>query len=541
MKIVLPFFLFLILFAAASPRSQASDSPLWEQMGIRINGEIKVQAKYQDDYKTPLDHPQWGNHTKSGANHRSEQTFRSKGYFNFSFGDIGTSEWFGIVETYFDANNPDSDTGEESEAVFEPFFFSCIMYRPFEFEGGRPFGVTVGIQAVPATINGYYTHVFAGDLDFDFAANLMSGLISTPAVTFDFHVSPDTGIGLTWARGCSYASEAAAYLSPDSAITTALWVEGKKYGVGLNAAMQWVGGNRGSTSTETTNNGNEYNTYSDKRYRHQIFNALLSYTFTWSDTMVKPFVGYQAMWGDETPLPMFSDTSATVQDFEYAGYGSREFEGNLKTAGVTLEKTLFGKKHTLALEFTKVDVPNFDGIGGLKKGSIDQFFQKAIQADPDRINNAVAGQLGLDTLPQGMDVTQLWSQSPLAGFSKTIYNFADIDFVACAEHTISLTDRITLGTFAYSLKARDDHTLNNLPYIRDQLETRIAKKMVREIHLSETMAANMATGLVSILDTETLIDEIGQEVTYLQYIANDTKPVEWTDTWSVGMFIRYAF
>ncbi|MBU0991953.1 MAG: hypothetical protein KJ737_05615 [Proteobacteria bacterium] len=542
MKTFFAIFLSLtFLITASAPAAEPSEkNTIWDQMGIRINGELKVQAKYQDSYKTPLDHPQWANHAKSGANHRNDQNIRSKGYFNFSFGDIGQSEWFGIIETYFDANKPDTDTGEESEAVFEPFFFSCIMYRPFEMAGGRPFGATMGIQAVPATINGYYSHVFAGDFDLDFAANLSSGLISMPAITFDFHISQDTGVGVTWAKGCSYASEACAFVHPDSATTLALWLEGRKYGFGLNAAMQWVGGNRGSTSTKETNNGNTYNEYSDKVYRHQIFNTLLSYTFNLSGMEVKPFLGYQAMWGDETPLPQYADEEATIQDFEYAGYKSREFEGNLKTAGFTLTKTLFGKKNELAVEFTKVDIPGLDGIGGLKKGTIDQYIQVAMAENKDEINALAAEALGIPA-DMDVDVTAFWSKSPLAGFNKSIYNFADIDFVVSLEHTIALTDRIKLGAFAYSLKAKDDRTINNLPYIKTQMENQITKKIVREMRLSEENAAEISGMLVDELETRTLTDETGQEVTYLQYIANDTKPAEWTDTWSVGMFISYNF
>lgn len=539
MKFFFSIFLSLSLWVAGAAFASelAGFRSLEEQMGIKINGEIKVQAKYQDSFKTPLDTPEWENNVKSGANHRRDQNIRSKGYLTFSFGDVGQSEWFGIIETYFDANKPDSDTGEESEAVFEPFFLSFIMVRPFEVEGGRPFGVTLGIQSIPATINGFYSHVFAGDFDYDFSTNLSSGLISMPALTLDFHVSPDTGVGFTWARGCSYASEASAFLNPESASTLALWFEGKKYGFGLNAAMQWVGGNRGSTSTQETNNGNTYNEYSHDLYRHQVFNTLLSYTLDLSGLKIMPYMGYQAMWGDETPLPQFADEAATIQDFDYAGYDERAFKGNLKTGGFTLTKTLFGKKNELAIEFTKVDIPDFDGIGGLKKGTIDQFIQEYLKDNKDAVNELARQELGL---PPGLnvDVTSLWSKSPLAGFSKTIYDFADIDFAVSAEHTIDLTNRIKLGAFAYSLKAKDDRTIGNTAYIKNQLEDKIAEKMVREIKLPQATALEMAKALVDAMGTEKIPDT---DISYIQYIANDTKPAEWTDTWSVGMFISYAF
>lgn len=536
-------FIFLMMIASfwiagASLASELSGlQSLEERMGIAINGEIKVQAKYQDSFKTPFDHPEWDNHTKSGANHRSDQNIRSKGYLTFSFGDIGRSEWFGIVETSFDANRPDSDTGEESEAVFEPFFLSFIMYRPFVINGGRPLGLSLGIQSIPATINGYYSHIFAGDVDFDFAANLSSALTSMPAVTLDFHVKPDTGIGVTWARGCSYASEAAAFVHPESASTLALWLEGKKGGLGLNAAMQWVAGNRGSTAERETNNGNTYNEYSGHTYRHRLFNTLLSYTFTVYGTGIMPYIGYQSMGGDETPLPRFSDEEATIQDFDYSGYGAREFKGNLKTAGITLTRTLFGKQNELALEFTKVDIPDFDGIGGLKKGSIDQFIQRYLQDNKTAFNEMAKKELGLPAEME-MDMTGLWSKSPLAGFSKTIYNFADIDFVVNAEHTITLTDRIKMGAFAYSLKAKDDKTLGNTSYIKSQLEKAIAGKMVREIHLDSETSEDLAKAVVAAMEAETVPDT---GLSYISYIANDTRPAEWTDTWAMGLFITYSF
>ena len=58
-------------FACASYASELSEPPrLTKRMGVNINGEIKVQAKYQDSFKTPFDNPEWENHTKSGANHK---------------------------------------------------------------------------------------------------------------------------------------------------------------------------------------------------------------------------------------------------------------------------------------------------------------------------------------------------------------------------------------------------------------------------------------------------------------------------------------
>ncbi|MBU0990873.1 MAG: hypothetical protein KJ737_00145 [Proteobacteria bacterium] len=488
-----------------------------DSYGIKIRGKFKTVFKDQNSYKTPFDHPEYGYDLKSGASHRSDQPVRGTGEIDFYFGDLGKSEWFGGAQILLDANDPDTETGEYNESFVE-LGDLVLMYRPVEMKGGRPFGITAGIQTIPSTMNGFTTYLFKGDVDLDFPANLVSGLINVPAITFDFHVDENTGIGFTYARGCSHISEVGTFMHKDSAKTLAFWARGKWRNIILSGAYQNVEGHRGSTETVETDNGNTYSEFGDDGFKHHLFNSTVACTFNIDQFMITPFVGYQTLKGDETPLPDYANEESTIQGFDYVPYGPREVKGELKTLGLKIKSELFGRTNIFCIEYTDAGMDDFNGIDGLKKGAVDRYIQPAVDfLFPD--NN--------------------WSETSISGFSSTVNKFSDIDYVLNAEYCISLNKSVKAGIFFFKLKAVNDPTINNETFITGQISERLKNKLMAENGFSEA-AADMTIDLV-LLYLNTPQNMNGVTLSPIQDLLSDTKAAEWTDTQSIGFFFEYSF
>lgn len=496
--------------------SFAAESPL-DTFGIKMTGSFKTIFKNQRSYKTPFDHPEYGYNLYSGASHRSDQPIRATGEIDFYFGDIGKTEWFGGVQLYLDANDPDTETGEYNESFVE-LGDLILMYRPFEFNGGRPFGITMGIQTIPFTMNGFTTYLFEGDVDLDFPCGLMSGLMNVPAVTIDFFVNEKNGIGLTYAKGCSHISEVGTFMHKDSAKTLAFWFNGQWRNINFSGAYQHVEGNRGSTDTVETDNGNTYSQYENHGFKHYLLNSALTWTFNIKHFQFTPFVGYQKLKGDETPLPDYSNGDSTIQGFDYAAYyDPRSIEGELRTIGFILKKEIFNKPNLLCVEYTDAIMDDFGGIDGLKKGAVDRYLQPVV-----------------DFLFPTFD----WSHIPIAGLNSTINKFSDIDYVINAEYTI-LFQSVKVGIFYYMMKANNDYTINNEQFITGQISERLKKKLMAENNFSE--AAARITADVAMVYLRTPQNMNGITLSPIQDLLNDTKAAEWTDSQSMGIFLKYAF
>ena len=498
------------------------DTSLLQSLKIKINGNINTVIKHQNSYKTPFDHPQYGYDFKSGANHRYDQSIRATGDFFISKGELGKSEWFSGIYITLDANNPDtesSESGEYNESFIE-LQNIIMMYRPFVFKGGRPIGVTVGIQTVPSTINGYNTYLFNGDPDNDFAPNLISGLINVPAITLDCHFNKNTGIGFTYAKGCSYISEAGAFLNKDSARTLAIWSKIKLYNFHFSGAYQYVKGNRGATDTIITDNGNSYSEYDDHGFDHFISSMTMAFSIPLHHFVeITPFIGYQLMKGDETPLPDYSDTNSSINGFTYTAYGPRSIQGELRTIGLKMTSDVLLKKTSeICIELTQNNMEGMNGIDGLKKGAVDRYIQPAI-----------------DYFSPGQ-----WSISSLSGKSSTINKFVDVDYVLNSEYCLSLNESIKIGLFYYKLKAKDDPTINNKAFIEHQIYERTKLKLIKENGLSNEQAESISQAILSYLNEPQNMGD-GIDLTPIQDILNDTLAAEWTNTESFGIFMKYSF
>ena len=117
-----------------------------------------------------------GGKARSGANHRNDQNFRVRGSVHIYAGEPGETAWFVFTQLKFDANNPDeadtimsddSGTWDDSDYSID-IGNAFIMWRPFQLNGGRPFGITLGQQTIKATANAAYSNQFIGDFEDDF-------------------------------------------------------------------------------------------------------------------------------------------------------------------------------------------------------------------------------------------------------------------------------------------------------------------------------------------------------------------------------------
>ena len=438
---------------------------LIKDLGIKCSGKLKTVIKNQNAYKNPYDNIQNGYTTYSGASHRDDQMFRATGEIQLYFGEVGKTEWFGGAAIIFDANDPDTDTGEENEPLIE-LTDLALMWRPLYVNGGRPFGITAGVQTILPTINGFSTYLFQGDIDLDFPANLVSGLISVPAITVDFHLNQDTGIGITYAKGCSYVSEVGTFMAPDSATTIAYWVRGKFFNIGMTGALQRVIGNRGSTEKIETDSGGSYNAYSDRGYEHFIFNALLSYTVEFSDFKVMPYIGYQRIEGDELPLPDWQDNDASIDTISYAGYGPRKIKGEIKSGGLKIIADFLKRTHTFCAEYSDGITDDFNGIDSLKKGAVNRYIKAPLNL---------------------IGMGNSWSMTPISGFGTAVNKLADIDYIINAEWAINYTKNLKMGLFYYKFKSNNDPTINNSSFISQQIEERVKNKLMKENGLNESL------------------------------------------------------
>ncbi len=418
---------------------------------FKLSGTFKVVSKIQDSFTTPLDNPEFGLYNRAGANYRSSQNFRTRGSVNLSIGTPGKSEWFGVVTLEIDANDPDTDYYEgegDREIVGLDNFF--VMYRPFEMRGGRPFGISVGIQTIKATANAAYGYYFAGDIDEDFIFYTAAAASQLPMVNIDFHIDEGTGIGFAIVKGNGDISRIGTGMRSESALNKTLWLEFKRWNIGLNAGYQIISGESGGTKLTETDDGNTIHEY-DPQYEHILFNSLVSYTYKG----FTPFVGYQIVKGDNVP------TASTV------GLPIREVCGAFMTYGGKFEFNLFGVKNTVAGDYTIAETEKFDGINGLPKGLVGALTHNSLFAD-------------------------------VGGESSVAYAIAKLDGAMHFEYAVQIKEKLKLSLFYYELLGKPDETMTD-EFVHDSIVDELTP-IVGAPTATGTANALMAGGLSAQMD-----------------------------------------
>lgn len=471
---------------------------------LSIYSEFSCVAKTQNSYYTPLDNPIWKIDFRSGANHRKDQIIRTAGEIDLCIGKPG-EKFFGLLQFNFDANDPDFNINEQSEAYFDTgnIFFN---YRPFEFFGGRPFGITLGVQPIKATANAAYSYIFSGDFEEDFILYTCNFLNYAPAVTLDLHFSKTNGIGFSYCKKAPDISNIAFAINTQHADTKVFWAEMKKWNFNLNLAYQIVDGEQYATEINHTNNGNIYYRYQNS-HKHKLFNSLLKYTIKLNGSTVAPWFGYQKLFGDEAQLPYL----------EKIGYADRYISAYTLNYGLSFRKN----KMLFVMDFSKLHTSKLDGIDSLPYGYVNELIKPIYSL-----------------FPTSTDYN--WSNTPIEGKSQSVYYASGLDSVAHIEFLYEISKRIKIGAFMYILHNQNDHTMGNENFVRQQLSNRISSKLLKEANIDITEAEEITNNIMNVIDNvEIQMD--GQTATIFNQIMYACRVPYWEDTYSTGIFVRYSF
>jgi len=525
-----------LLTLALGAGMMAQENPYKPQ----ISGELNLVVKQQEAYHSPFDIPDWGWGQRAGASNRNSQIMRAEGTLNFFMGNPGVTEWFGVASIWFDGNDPDnmkaSDNNRNYDVKKVELTNAFVMWRPFEIQGGRPFGISVGQQTVKATANAAYTHMFKGDLDQDYIGYSVAALTNKPMINLDFHVSPTTGIGYAFAQGSSDFIQNSAGFTNEYSMTHIIYGEGEYMGIGGNVAMQITMGNREETESFKT----DYATnYGQDRYKTANFdftcnslNAQLYYKLQLpNETEIMPFAGYQKLWGDEASFGKYQVTGK---------YATRAPEAATMTGGLTAKTKLFGKTVSLSGEFTQVDVPTFNGLAGVEDGQIDEAFQVGGLQKFDRTLFA-GGQNPITGDPYTLDQAAF---AGIAGGSNSTYTFVGLDYMYHAEVGVDLTPNFNVSLFYNAQVAKAVENLLTTTEQKAQMTSVLSQKFgyFTQAEVNQMVAANVIPQAVAdqLKANGAIADDISAGVANILDTANKYG-TEWTDGNSVGIHFTYKF
>lgn len=86
----------------------------------KINVDVEFVLKNQKSYNSPFDTPAWGWDQRAGASNRDTQFMRMNANVYISYGELGKSEWFGVLSFKADPNDPDNIEGDyDSKSIKE--------------------------------------------------------------------------------------------------------------------------------------------------------------------------------------------------------------------------------------------------------------------------------------------------------------------------------------------------------------------------------------------------------------------------------------
>lgn len=466
---------------------------------FHIGGWIHTYAKMQESYQTPLDGVY---NVREGANFRENQHFRAKTVLNFMYGKP-TDKWFGLAQLAVDANDPDhgdnsAETNNTSEiTIGEDFSAIFAMYRPFEVDGGRPFGIMLGAIPIKATANAAYFNYFMGDIEEDFILYTAAGIVNSPGISLDFHVSKDTGFGVSYVNGVDDGSEIATLMESDSAHNTVLWGEFKKWGIGWNGAVQFVSGagNQQYQLAETTLGGNELYAY-ESESSHRLFNTMLSYTQEIGPISIMPAIGYQGVYGESCAIAA-------------SGLAERDVKMDNYQVGVKIFTNFFDIPGELSVLYTDTETPDFDAFGQLTSDGGNA----AIDAAGVALGQA-AGWWSQSNIPALGPLATAPTVS-VAGSSEVVAGVAGIDNDLHIEYKFDVTENVQLGLFYYHMNA-------------ERIDIRSSINQMKGTATDQRLTA--------MLGSDALATAVFQGIS-----ENVASQFEWTDMNSYGLFCKIHF
>lgn len=470
-----------------------------------ISGGVTSVFKIQESYQTPLDSDITTD--RSGASNRDSQINRTNGYVNVSSGIPGESQFFAVATITLDANSADniddfeyngdigdseSNMNNESQTKVDVSNL-FVMWRPLEINGGRPLGISLGQQTIKATANPAYSHVFGGDLDYDYILNVLAIVADKPMVNVDFHITPQTGIGYAFSQGANDMIQQASYFDNEYSTTQTVYAELGLLGININAAFQMINGNSVLIDDVETEAGNTYYV-ADYGYTAYTLNGQINYNIAFGDTSFMPFAGYQMVWGEQAPV-------ASIQTANI--YDIKEVEVNVISLGGVISSKVMDKKVKLAGSYNMINTPDFEGLTGLQDGSLAAF--------------------GItDSLANVID------------YNKSVFSFAGLDAMYNVQASVDVTDNFTLsiflhGTLTKKLNLDSTEAITDVFVAQAIADTYTAYGVVLTEEEAVAAVEADATAQATIPVYAAMIDD------------GYSKAGEWTDNMSFGVSLEYRF
>lgn len=526
-------YVLLCLMSALSFNAVAQD---YENYKLNVSGELETTIKSQDKVVTPFDYVDWGWSTRGGASDRDSQFSRVQGTINLSSGTLGMSEYFGLLSLWADpqATNDvvelrNGQLGEttwtQSEKNKVELTNAFVMWRPWavkDAEGnlvGRPLGITIGNQSIPATVNALNENIFKGDIDGDFIGYTTTSLLNKPGVHLDFHTG-NFGVGYAYLKGSSDLLNNSAGYTNERSKTQVGYIDANMFGFDFNAAYQYSQGNRKTVDTE-----GQVQTYFDNdtisidnddyAYSGKAINMSLAYNMKLGEnTKLRPFVGYQTTDTDVAP-----DIIVETANKEYGtNFNIQRVEATFTTFGAKYETKLFGKKVKVSGEFSKCDTPDSKGLDLVYDGQIDyaveSFFNNSVvQSQLSTIDTAYGTSYSGTTY----DMTNAEFKG-ISGNGATTYTLAGLDSMGQVDVTVEMNPNFDITLFYKMTKSKDvDYEITS------GQEAQIASQISSTLSIDPTTAAGLASSLCDNIE---------------ETIKDGTK---WSDYNSIGVSAVYRF
>lgn len=505
-------YVLLCLMAGLNLSLMAED---YENYKLNINGEIEAVIKSQDKFSTPFDYVDWGWATRGGSSEKDSQFARVQGNVTFSSGTLGMSEYFGALTLTADPQSSNdnvelrnSQLGNTTWTQFEKnkveVSNAFLMWRPWAVKDkngnliGRPIGITVGNQSIPATVNAVNTNIFKGDIDGDYIGYSSTSLMNKPGVHLDFHTGK-FGVGYAYLKGSSDLLNNSAGYTNERSRTQVVYADADLMGLKGNIAYQLSDGNRKSIdSLSQVQNYFGNNTLSidndDYAYSGTAINMSLAYSLKLGkESKLTPFVGYQKTDTEVAP-DIIVETANKVYG---SNFNIQKVEAEFTTIGTKYETTMFGKKIKLAGEYSKCDMPEAQGLDLVYDGQIDYAVAKATGGTYKMETGAFKG---------------------IAGNGKATYTLAGLDAMGQVDVTVEMNKNVDVTLFYKTAKAKDVNYK-----VTDAQKSAIANVMQTALGMSAPVAAGTAAALADNIESG---------------IKTSTK---WEDYNSIGVSMTYKF
>lgn len=512
-------YVMLCLLAGLSTGIYATD---YENYKLNISGEIETTIKSQDKFKTPFDYSDWGWSTRGGASEKDSQFTRVQGNVNFSSGTLGMSEYFGVLSLWVDPqsynDNVELRDGQESQDSWTQYeknkvevTNAFVMWRPWAVKDkngnliGRPLGITMGNQSIPATANALNTNLFKGDLDGDYIGYTTTALLNKPGMHLDFHTGK-FGVGYALLKGSSDLLNNSSGFTNERSKTQVVYADADMMGIKANVAYQMSEGNRkvvDSTGTVRDYFGNQSLSIDNDDYGYEgtALNASIAYGIKLGDSLkITPFIGYQKTETEVAP-DIIVETANKVYG---SGFNVQKVEAEFTTVGGKVETKLFGKNVKISGEHSVLDSPEARGVDLVYDGQIDYAMEKAFTSTYYSMEQA--------------------KFKGIAGNGKATYTIAGLESMSQVDLTVQMRENVDLTLFYKQSKAKKvDYEITQ--------EQKDAIKAV--INADATLTAVAIGGAGSV---DNLVNLVTSNIQ-----AGLESSTKWEDSNSIGLSVTYRF